>query len=96
VGAIGRCARHEDLRNSLGPDETIVYVDEVPLGLRVDPSRDGLRLVPVEADTVHQLDQAGVAVVQPETRLDEATDLDGRFRQSRGGPGAQLIRLNAD
>src|SRR5208337_4277587 len=68
-------------------------VDELLLGFRVDPVRHGFRLLPVEADAVHQLDQPGTAIVEPEPLQDELPDLGGRRRQHPRRPGAQFVDL---
>src|SRR5208283_3812580 len=46
-----------------------------------------------EADAVHQLDQSGAAIVQPEPLQDELTDFRGRRRQRLCRPGAKLVDL---
>ena len=50
-------------------------------------------LPPVEADAVHQLDQSGAAIVDPEPLLDELPDFGGRRRQHPRRPGAKLVNL---
>src|SRR5208337_4189566 len=68
-------------------------VDELLLGFRVDPVRHGFRLLPVEADAVHQLDQPGTAIVEPEPLQDELPDLGGRRLIKTQSPGAQFVDL---
>ena len=73
--------------------QVLVRVDELLLGFRVDPVRHGFRLLPVEADAVHQLDQPGAAIVEPEPLQDDLPDLGGRGRQHPRRPGAQFVDL---
>ena len=71
----------------------LVRVDEPLLDRSVDLARRGLRLLPVEADAVHQLDQPGFAIFDAEPAADELPDLDGRRRQNLHRPGAKLVDL---
>jgi hypothetical protein len=73
--------------------QILVRVDEPLLDRSVDLARRGLRLLPVEADAVHQLDQPGFAIFDAEPAADELPDLDGRRRQNLHRPGAKLVDL---
>jgi hypothetical protein len=73
--------------------QILVRVDEPLLDRRVDLARHWFRLLPVEADAVHQLDQSGFAIFDAESAADELPDLDGRRRQNLHRPGAKLIDL---
>jgi len=73
--------------------QVLVRVDKPLLGFHVDLARHGFRLLPVEADAVHQLDQSGAAIVEPEPLQDELPDLGGRRRQHPRRPGAQFVDL---
>src|SRR5271165_3256496 len=73
--------------------QILVRVDEPLLDRRVDLARHSLRLLPVEADAVHQLDQPGFAIFDAEAAADELPDLDGRGRQNLRRPGAKLVDL---
>ena len=68
-------------------------VDELLLGFHVDLAGHGVRLLPVESDAVHQLDQSGAAIVEPEPIQDELPDFGGRRRQHLRRPGAQFVDL---
>ncbi len=73
--------------------QVLMRVDELLLGFHIDLVRHGFRLLPVEADAVHQLDQSRAAVVEPEPLQDELPDLGGRRRQHLRRPGAQFVDL---
>ena len=73
--------------------QVLVRVDELLLGFHVDLARHGFRLLPVEADAVHQLDQSRAGVVQSEPLQDELSDFGGRRRQHPRRPGAQFVDL---
>src|SRR5208337_4272721 len=73
--------------------QILVRVDELLLDRRVDLARHWFRLLPVEADAVHQLDQSGFAIFDAESAADELPDLDGRRRQNLHRPGAKLVDL---
>jgi hypothetical protein len=73
--------------------QILMRVDEPLLDRRVDLVRHWFRLLPVEADAVHQLDQPGLAIVDAEPAADELPDLDGRRRQNLHRPGAKLVEL---
>jgi hypothetical protein len=74
--------------------QVLVRVDELLLGFHVDLAGHGFRLFPIEADPVHQLDQSGAAIVDPEPLQDELSDLGGRRRQHLHRPGAQFVDLD--
>src|SRR5271166_1033137 len=74
--------------------QVLVRSDELALGFRVDLARHGFRLLPVEADAVHQLDQSGAAIVEPEPLQDELSDLGGRRIYHIRRPGAQFVELD--
>ena len=73
--------------------QILVRVDELLLSFHVDLARHGFRLLPVEADAVHQLDQSGASIVQSEPLQDELSDFGGRRRQRLRRPGAQFVDL---
>jgi len=70
-----------------------VRFDEVPPRLRVDLGRRGLRLLPVEADPVHQLDETGFAILHAKTIEDEFSDFGGGLRERFGRSGAKFVGL---
>ena len=76
--------------------QILVRVDEPLLDRSGDLARRGLRLLPVEADAVHQLDQPGFAIFDAEPAADELPDLDGRRRQNLHRPGAKLSIWRGD
>ena len=73
--------------------QILVRVDEPLLDRRVDLARHSLRLLPVEADAVHQLDQPGFTIFDAESAANELPNLDGRGRQNLRRPGAKLVDL---